>query len=322
MTSIVTPVWRIGAAITLGLIASLASAQTVGIGTTKSGATGQAASGVANIVSANSPVRMRPQPVEDTSKYLTDMDHGGLEFGVANHSQLASAARGVGLSEGKPHPNLRMVATLVPVWTGFYVRDASGIKTVAELRGKRIAGGFPAAPLPKFVTAGFLATAGLTYADVINVPMANFDAHWSAFEDGKTDAFVGALGSAVINRIEAATGRLRLLSFDKTPAAVTGLQSGVPAAEIVTLPQNPKLIGLAQGPVNVMQLHYTVSANKDVSPDIVYQVTKAIYENDGKLVELAPMWSEFNRGLMTRDVGVEYHPGAVRLYREKGAWKR
>lgn len=306
----------------LAIGASIANAQTVGIGTTKSGAIGQAAAGVASIVSAHSSIRMRPQPVEDTSKYLTDVDRGGLQFGVSNHSQLVSAVRGVGVSEGKRHPNLRVVTTLVPVWTGFYVRDGSGIKTVRDLKGKRVAGGYPAAPLPRLLTVGFLATASLTYDDVVIVPTANFDSHWTAFEDGKIDAFVGALGSGVIIKLEAATGKLRLLSFDNTPEALTGLRKGVPGAEIVSMPQNAKTIGLAEGPANVMQLHYTVFANNDVSNEIVYQVTKAIYENDAKLAATTVLWSEFNRGLMTRDFGVEYHPGAIRLYKEKGAWSR
>jgi TRAP transporter TAXI family solute receptor len=306
----------------LGFSASVVQAQTVAVGTTKSGATGQVAAGVSTIISKHSSVRMRPQPVDQTAKYLTSVNRGTLEFGVSNHSQLASSVRGTGVSKGKAHPNLRMVATLVPVWTGFYVRADAGISSVADLKGKRVAGGFPAAPLPRFVTSAFLATSGLSYDDVVIVPSANFASHWKAFDGGKTDAFIGALGSAVITRLQSSTGRLRLLSFENTPASVRGLQKWMSAAEIVTRKPEKNIVGLEDSNRNVMQLYYTLWANKDVAEGVTYAAAKALYENAKELSSLTPLWRNVTAKRMSRNLGVDYHPGAMKFYKEAGNWKR
>ena len=95
------------------LVAAPAAAQTVGIGTTKGGATGQVSAGIAKVVSQHGGLQMRPQPMAGTQKYVPAVDDGSLEFGVANIMQTTWSINGTVLSEGHPNANLRMVATLM-----------------------------------------------------------------------------------------------------------------------------------------------------------------------------------------------------------------
>ncbi|MDP6259671.1 MAG: TAXI family TRAP transporter solute-binding subunit, partial [Rhodospirillales bacterium] len=59
-----------------------------------------------------------------------------------------------------------------------------------------------------------------------------------------------------------------------------------------------------------------------VSNDVVYRVTKAMYENKKALVAATPMWRSFSPKKMSKDQGLAFHPGAAKFYKEKGTWNR
>ena len=47
-----------------------------------------------------------------------------------------------------------------------------------------------------------------------------------------------------------------------------------------------------------------------------------MYENKKALVGASPMWRGFSPKNMSKDQGLEYHPGSIKLFKEKGAWTR
>ena len=75
-------------------------------------------------------------------------------------------------------------------------------------------------------------------------------------------------------------------------------------------------------PTNIIAFDYNLWVNKDVSDEIVYKVVKAMYENEAELKASSPLWRSHSSKTMARDQDLEYHPGAVKLYKEVGIWKR
>ncbi len=126
--------YQIGALAFAGMLfaSGQAMAASIGIGTTKGGATAAVSAGLSKIVSAHSGHQMRPQPMGGTQQYIPLVNAGELEFGVSNAMQAYMAISGTGLSKGKKNPNLRLVATLMTFRTGLFVPSKSGIKTVAD----------------------------------------------------------------------------------------------------------------------------------------------------------------------------------------------
>ena len=61
-------------------------------------------------------------------------------------------------------------------------------------------------------------------------------------------------------------------------------------------------------------------AAEDAPEDLVYQVTRTLYENREKVVEKHPAGRAITPGNVVRDVGTPFHPGAERYYREIGIW--
>lgn len=310
------------AGVAAGLLAFPAGAfaQTVGIGTTKGGATSQVSAGVATIVSKFAGLNMRTQPMAGTQQYIPAVNAGSLEFGVANIMQTQWAVRGEELSKGHPNPNLRMVATLMVFRTGAVVPKSSGITKVSELKGKRVPDIFAAAPLFKTIMAGILANGGTNYGEVQRIPASGLQQHWDSMMEDKLDVVVATVGSGYLELMDKKLNGIRFIQFDPSDAAVKRMTDILPGVEVQTIPASPKLAGMGEA-TRMMTFDYTLFAGKGVSDDVVYKVAKAMFENRKDLVAASPLWNSFNPETMGRTKGIEYHPGAIKLLKEKGAWK-
>jgi TRAP-type uncharacterized transport system substrate-binding protein len=64
---------------------------------------------------------------------------------------------------------------------------------------------------------------------------------------------------------------------------------------------------------------------KDLSEDLVYNILKAVYENEEEknaIHPLAKMYNVKNAFRGTPGVPVNFHPGAIKYYKEKGIWDK
>src|SRR5690606_5324732 len=89
---------------------------------------------------------------------------------------------------------------------GFFVREDSDIRSVADLRGRRVAGGYPAQLAVWFDGLALLTTCGLSWDDVrvVSVPAVNEGI--DAFIDGRVEAVAAAVGAAKLEEADAAVG--------------------------------------------------------------------------------------------------------------------
>jgi TRAP transporter TAXI family solute receptor len=120
------------------LACGAAQAQVYGLGTGKQGFfTYSAGAAIAKIASENG-LRLRIQPFGGTSAYVPAVNAGEIEFGLANELETTYAVTGKVIYEGKPQPDVRAVSILTPLYSVFFVRKDSDIKSIADLKGKRV----------------------------------------------------------------------------------------------------------------------------------------------------------------------------------------
>lgn len=299
---------------------SASMAQSVGIGTTKGGATAQVTAAIAKVVSAHAGLQMRPQPYANTSQYIPVVNSGKLEFAASNIFQLSFAVDGTGMSEGRPNPNLRMVATLMAFRVAYFVSKKSGINSVADLKGKRLPG-FKKRALGTYLLLGTAANMNVSTAGWNFVQVPNFPRMWDGFKRGTLDAAIAAVGSKPTRDMKAAQGDLKILPLSDDKEAIARMRKHLPQSYVITMKANPKLPGLKED-VKIMAFDYTLWAHKDVKDDLVYKVAKAMHDHADELRAAAPLWRGFKQEGMAKQVGVPFHPGAIRYYREKGMWKQ
>lgn len=314
------PLGIIATAAAFSLLAGGVYAQAVGIGTTKGGATAQVTAGISKIVSQYGGLQMRPQPMGGTQQYIPIVNAGELEFGVANMMQTHMAFNGTGLSEGQKNSNLRLVANMMVFRTGVMVRKDSGINTSADLKGKRMPHGFDSSPLFHHLLAANLANGGLSWDSVQKVPIVALAAGFNAFKEGRIDGMIAAVGSAPVTELNASIpGGLRFVDMANVPDAVARTLVSAPRTFVTEVKPRPNLVGIEK-PTKVLAFDYMLWAHKGVPADVVYKVTKAMYDHEKDLKTLSPLWTSHFSKNMAKDQGLPYHPGAVKLFREAGLW--
>lgn len=205
------------------------------------------------------------------------------------------------------------------------VAGDSNIKTLKDLRGKKVVTRYGAFFGIEATAKAGLANAGLTTDDVIVVPVTGVVEGVRAVIEGRAIAAVVAVGSAIVEELKMARGA-RILPFDPSPEAWKRTQKMFPGCY-------PKLINPGTPGVDVptITLGYgvTISCRGDLHEEVAYEIVKVLWVNAeelGKYHATLKSWTQdaFKEGLkdaVNRAV-VPYHAGAIKWYREIGLWTK
>jgi hypothetical protein len=309
-----------GAALALASAAP-AHAQTLGFGTAPQGSIGyNMGSAIAKVIAETENLQSRVQPYSGSSAIMPLVNSGELDLTVCNVLEAQEAANGEGPYNGRRQPNVRVLATIFPIYSSIFVRKDSPIQSIAELKGKRIPYGYTAQLTLNRVVDAILATGGLSGKDIVPVLVPNVIRGADDFAEGKADGGFFALGAAKVAEVDKSVGGIRYLPVADDPAAVAAMQKIFQYAYVTTVNPSPAFAGLA-GPTKLMAYDYLVVAGSHVKDDVVYRIAKAMHENKAKLAESLRAFNGFNPAGMYKDNPAPYHPGAVKFYKEKGLAK-
>ena len=311
----------LAAAVGFGLAATGASAQTVGFGSTPGGGwTNSSANAIAKVVVENTKIKMRVQP--QGSQPLNNVNADVLQFGIANTYDSSFFKNGTGFYKGNGEKkNLRVAAVLAPLYGALYVRKDSPMKTIKDIKGKRVSSDFSAQKSVLQSMTGLLANGGLTWDDVQKVPAPNVPRSADDFIAGKTDVLYFALGSAKVIQAAAKVGGLRVLHLDSSPEAIKRLTDYLPGSAVEVVQPGKGREGLNE-PTGVLRNYMLINTNSKVPDELVYNVLKAIRDNKQQMISTFPGLRGFNPDKMYAPVpGMEYHPGAIKFFKETKQWK-
>ena len=282
------------------------------------------ASGIAKVVSGGSGFQMVVQPHAGTSTMLPLINTGEMEFGIQNGVDLWLAYRGPAQQIGGRNPfahtpNVRLVMRGAPLMVGLLVRKDSPIKTVHDVKGKRFTGEYRAHLAVWYNMFGHLSSAGLTWNDVKVVPVNTVNDGVDALLQNRADVTQHALNSAKVKEADAAVG-VRHISDDCSPAGEARMKKAVPG-------YYPRVVkpGAITGIVEdtcVVAYDTYYFAGKAVPDQVVELALKAVWEGGEQLVPIHPMFKEWTQDrAVDPEASIPYHPGAIRFYKERGAWK-
>ena len=242
------------------------------------------------------------------------LDSGELDFAMSNAAITYFAGRG---AEGwdKAYP-VRAVMTLAPNIALFITQATSRVEDLNDLRGRRVGVG-PAGAGFEFFVGPLLAAHGITYDDFTPLNATQAGAV-DLIADGSADAvFVGgAVPTASITQASASQD-IHFVPFDE--AAKMQLINDYLFFRPATIPagtyrgQDEPFEGLDVG-----SMHLVTSTS--TSDELVYNVTKTLYEQRKSVVERHAAGRAINPDNVVRNTGTEFHPGAIRYYQEIGIW--
>jgi hypothetical protein len=166
------------------------------------------------------------------------------------------------------------------------------------------------------LSAANLSMVGLTPKDVKGVPVPNGVRQVQDFMAGKIDAVVWSMTSGATAQAHAKVG-IRVISLPDTPAAKKAMQKRAPGTVIQSIKPGPRFPYLTK-PANVMAGPFVLVSSTKVDAKAVYQVVKAIHGNKKRLVTTHKAFNGMHPKRMHLDIGLPYHKGAVKFYKENG----
>ena len=276
--------------------------------------------GIATVVSRHTPMTVRVQPFAGPPAWLPSMDTGETDMGVLTSADAVTSYKGIILYK-KPYKNTRILVVGGSLQLGFYVPKESSIETVADLKGKRIPTDYPGTPIVRLSSTAALATAGLTYNDIVKVPVSDLQSGAQAFMEGRTDAGWHSAGSPAVEEANARRGGVKFISVISTPEGAKKMADVYPGSYPSVLKA-----GAATGVVKDSTLLtndiYLVTS-KEFSDQAAYEVVKALWEYNPELGVAYPALKEWRRERMvSKDAFIPYHPGAVKFFKEKQVWSK
>ena len=308
----------VGAA--LGFSTLSVHAQAVSIVTTNAGSfTHSTGAAIAKVMVQHAGIRATVSPQQSHGQEA--VNDGSADFSLATISDVQQYVTGTVDWAGKgAKKNIRLIARVVPIRTAALVKLDSPIKSLKDVKGKRVPSGFPAQKSVLRVVQAQLATVGLTMDDVQKVPVRNIVGSAGDFGAGKLDVFWFALGSAKVKQVAAGVGGLRALSVETTPEAKKAMRKFVPGSYPILLKPSKRLEEVRE-PTWAMAYDVVFFTRADMGDDVVYKATKAMYENKKDMAAVFGALNGFDpKKMATEYDDLTYHPGAIKFFKEKGLW--
>lgn len=244
---------------------------------------------------------------------------GEIEFGVAQSDVQYNAFKGEGAFQKEgPVSDLRAVFALHPEPFTVVARKESNITKFEDFKGKRLNVGNPGSGTRSSMEE-LLAAMGWKMTDFSLASELRPDEHGSAVCDGKIDGFFYGVGHPSANIQDPTTiCGAKLISL--TGPAVDKLVKEKPYYAVATIPagmypNNPTA-------TTTFGVQATVVSSTKVPADIVYAVTKAVFDNLEELKKLHPALANLKpEDMIKNGLSAPLHEGAVRYYKEKGWMK-
>ncbi|NYZ13844.1 TAXI family TRAP transporter solute-binding subunit [Azospirillum sp. RWY-5-1] len=210
---------------------------------------------------------------------------------------------------------LRTIGAIYPNYIQIVARADSGIRTLADLKGKRVSVGAPKSGTELNARA-ILGAAGLGYGDMAKTEYLPFAESVELMKNRQLDATLQSAGLGVASIKDLAVGT-SIVVVEVPPAVVAKM--GDPVYVSATIPG-----GTYPGqdaPVRTVAVVNYLVSHADVPEATAYGMAKAVFENLGELAAAHSAARQIALDKATAPASVPMHPGAERYFREKGLVK-
>jgi hypothetical protein len=237
------------------------------------------------------------------------LGQGKIQLGLSLPLMAANAIKGA-----KPFEEripVRIVFRTVPVCNLFVVMASSDIKTIQDLKGKRVNLGQPGGLDQN--SLAILQAYGLTIKD-IKASVQGVGAGVDALKDGKMDAVITTI--PLINQLKA-THDIRVLWADEPH--LDKIIAAQPAYGKWQMP--PGMIKDLNEPKWVPDFGSALLTTESIKPEFVYKITKVLIEHMNELQEMFPDYKTLTKEMAAQVLGAPLHEGSMKYFKEVGLLK-
>jgi uncharacterized protein len=226
------------------------------------------------------------------------------------------AYNGLEAFAGKPVKELRGLLSTYPIDIQFYTLAKSPIKTIKDLKGKKVAVGAPGSgteAMARYV----LKVYGLTYNDIDEQFLSATETSES-LKDGNIDAGIVTLGTPAPTLMDLATQRdIRFLDIE--PEVAEKINKEFPAYYPTTIPANT--YNKQDKPHHTLAWMGLFVVHKDMTDQLAIDILRAVFDHKDELDRIHVQFKGINLQNAVKGMPIPWHPGAEKFYKEKGAMK-
>ena len=277
--------------------------------------------GLAKVLTEKMGVQAIVQPYTGSSVYLPLVDNGEVTAGLSSTLNSGAAYRGDLEYKGRATKKLRSLARIFSLPYTFTVRANSGIKTVADLKGKKVVMEFRALLGLKPMNEALIQAGGLKLSDVTPVTVAGLKQGLDALADKAVDATAVAAGIAMVQEANASIpGGVRYLDVTGPKANDAFMAETLPGSSLMKLTPNPRMPEVKE-PVTIGTYDVFLLVGAGLSNSDATKMTGVLIDNWPDLQKDYPALRAAKLEDLSRASNVvPYHPGAIAAYKAKNMW--
>ena len=237
-----------------------------------------------------------------------------LDFGIAQSDTAYQGYHGEGKFKGKAVKGLRSVLAIYPELLAFVVRKSSGIKSLADVKGKKLNIDIPGSGT-RMTTDIVLEASGIKHSSLALANELKSSEGPTMLKDNKIDGYFGVFGHPTANIKDASNS----VDIDIIPIDGKAIDELVEKYSYYTK-------GVISGSFYKGVEHDTPSigvkavlVTKDnIDEKVVYTLTKTILDNFDDFKKLHPAYKTITRESLLDGLAVPQHPGAMKAFKEAG----
>jgi len=272
--------------------------------------------GFANIINKYVPeVQVTGESTAGSTENVNLLATKQIDLGFSGSAYYLSAKeRGLDLS------NLRLISAGYVSSVQWIVREESPIKSIKDFVGRRIAVGSVGSGTLETSKLALEVGYGITFDDIKAVYIGKGETP-NALRDKAVDAIVSFAHAPSADAMDiSSTTAVRIIPFDKE--AAEKIYQKYPAYPVVTISKGT--YKFLKDDVLAIGTPCLFLVSTELEEDLVYKIVKALYEHQEEKDAIMLAAKDFNlenvfRG--TENLGLPFHPGAIKYYKEKGIWK-
>lgn len=266
----------------------------------------------------NNAFRLEFETTSGSVENINGMNTGVAQFGIVQSDHQYQAVNGLGAWEGVgPQQDLRSIFSMYTETVALVVGPDSGIESIDDLKGRNVDIGAPGSGTRQNAIDA-LGAAGIDWKRDIQFHEENADDRLSKFIRGELDAFFFTAGhpNSEIKYATMSVRGARIIPLKN----VEELVSAHPYLLMASIPSALYPMANSEFDIDTVGVNATLVTSANVPDDVVYAITKAIFDN---LESLATEYSGFEFSALIEDryldgLAAPIHPGALKYYREAG----
>ena len=241
---------------------------------------------------------------------------GDAEFATVQNDVMDYAYNGTDMFAGKALPNLATLGTMYPEVVQIAASKSSGIKTIYDLKGKRVSVGDAGSGV-EFNAKQILEGYGLTFDDIKKSNLS-FKESGEGLQNGTLDAcFITAgVPNAALQELAFTNGLILI--------PVNGAEADAICAKYGFYTKTTIPSGTYKGTdedTEALSIKCTIAVNANLDEDTVYKMTKVLFENLEELGNAHAKGKEVTAAKAVTGCSVPFHPGAKKYFEEIGLIK-